>query len=233
MNAHKAACDAAAELAFVAPEIITPLLVQQFSDDLDAKQLRAIGPTEAAIFRTPEGTTFVDVLSQKVPSALPDKNTKDYDTLKWEQELRAQLAKKEGQQRKLTADEQAKVKSQLAKESVIRKEVTMVEVKLRRGLGLVRSLAHGPPTEAEAWIGAAITSVFKAINGGAGILGGNHAATTYLSCADQVSERLKSLRQFIGIATLRAQGSSHLSAELEEEPLGGMYAKARNSKSFH
>jgi hypothetical protein len=32
-----------------------------------------------------------------------DKNTKDYDTLKWEEELRAQLAEKKGQsQKKLT-----------------------------------------------------------------------------------------------------------------------------------
>lgn len=220
MNAHQAACDAAAELAFIAPEIMTPRLVDLLASELDPRQLRNIGPTEAAIFRTPDGVAFVDVLSQKTSTQNLDRNIKDYDTLKWEQELRAQLAQKQGPQRKLSPEEQGKVRAQLAKEANIRKEVAAVEVKLQRGLGLVSSLARGPPTDAETWIGPAISAVFSIIDGGVGVLLGDRAAFVYLDCAKQVAQRLGSTRQFIGVATLRAQGSSNLPAELEVEPLG-------------
>lgn len=220
---HLAACNAAAELAFVAPETVMPLLVDLFSSDLDPSQLLNIGPTEAAIYRTLEGTAFLDVLSQKPQTQMPSKNTKDYDMLRWEQELRQQLAEKQGKtQKKLTADEQAKVKAQLAKEATIRKEVSSVVQKLQRGLGVISSLAKGPPTDATAWTGAAVNNVFNAIKNGAGLLVGYQAAQTYLDCSFQVSPRLGSLRQFIGVATLRAQGVSQLPPEFEAEPLGGM-----------
>lgn len=201
--------------------MVTPRLVELLASELDPHQLKNIGPTEAAIFKTPEGVAYVDVLSQKAPTQNLDRNIKDYDTLKWEQELRAQLAQKQGPQKKLTPDEQAKVKAQLAKETTVRKEVAAIEVKLQRGLGLVSSLARGPPTDAESWIGPAISAVFGIIDGGVGVLLGDRAAIAYLDCAKQVSTRLGSNRQFIGVATLRAQGLSHLPEELGVEPLGG------------
>jgi hypothetical protein len=220
---HKAACNAAAELAFVAPEQIMPTLVSLFSADLNTTKLENLGPTEAAIYRTPEGTTFIDVLSQKSQAPVMSKNTKDYDMFKWEQELRAQLADKQGKnQKKLTPDEQAKVKAQLSKESAVRRDVTTVVGQLQRGFGMITSLSKGPPTDAAAWLGAAVHHVFNAIQSGAGLLVGFEAAQTYLDCAGQVSTRLGGLRQFIGVATLRAQGSSQLPPEFEAEPLGGM-----------
>jgi hypothetical protein len=219
---HAAACSAAAELAFVAPQKIMPLLIDLFTTDLDSSQLANIGPTEAAIYRTPEGIAFVDVLSQKPQAQMPSKNTKDYDMLKWEEELRAQVAEKQGKtQKRLTPDEQSKVKAQLAMESNIRKEVTTVVSRLQRGFGIVGGLAKGPPTDAQAWMGPAIHCVEQAISNSAGLLVGYQAARTYLDCSSQVSIRLGSLRQFIGVATLRAQGASQLAPEYEAEPLGG------------
>ena len=76
---QRAAFTAAAELAFVAPEEMTPLLVAQIERDLDPMQLESIGPTEAAIYRTPEGTAFVDVLSKQAPTAQISKSAKDYE----------------------------------------------------------------------------------------------------------------------------------------------------------
>ena len=203
-----------------------PTLVSLFSADLDTTKLENVGPTEAAIYRTPEGTTFVDVLSQKSQAPVMSKNTKDYDMFKWEQELRAQLADKQGKnQKKLTPDEQAKVKAQLAKEAAIRRDVTAVVGQLQRGFGMITSLSKGPPTDAAAWLGAAVHHVFNAIQNGAGLLVGFEAAQTYLDCAGQVSTRLGSLRQFIGVATLRAQGSSQLPPEFEAEPLGDLFTR--------
>jgi hypothetical protein len=196
-------------------------VVKQFSADLNPQQLKSVGPMEAAIFRTPEGTPYVDVLSKKAPVAI-DKNTKDYDTLKWEEDLRAQLAQKKGQAKKLTADEQGKVKVQLAKESTIRAEVAAVEARMRRGVGIIHSLATGPPTEAEQWMGPAVDLLIQVIRAGGGMLLGDTPATVFIKCSERISARFGVLRPFVGIATLRTIGTLQLSNEYEQEDLGGI-----------
>ncbi|KAF2101997.1 translational activator [Rhizodiscina lignyota] len=216
---HAAAFAAAADLAFVSPEVAIPRIVQQIESDLDTGQLSHVGPTEAGIYRTPEGAMFVDVLASKSQPTVIDKNIKDYDTLKWESELRAQLEAKKGKTKKLSPVEQAKVNDQLAKESKIRSEMTNLAIRLGRGVGIVRGLATGPPTEAERWIVAAIDRLIGIIDAGAGLLLDDAAAQAYISCAERVSPRLGPLRPFIGIATLRAIGVTQLPAELTEEPL--------------
>lgn len=221
----RAAYYTAADLAFIAPEVITPLLVKQIREDLNPGQLTGIGATEVAIARTPEGTAFIDVLASKAQNQLPDRNTKDYDTLKWEEELRSQLAQKKGQQKKLTPDQQAKVNAQLIKEASIRHNLHSVESRLSRGVGFIRSLATGPPTEAELWMSPAVHSLLNVISAGAGHLVGDAAAIAYLDCAQRVSTRLGTIRSFIGTATLRAFGFTHLPLGLEEEPLGGKWPR--------
>jgi hypothetical protein len=161
------------------------------------------------------------VLSKKAPVAI-DKNTKDYDTLKWEEDLRAQLAQKKGQAKKLTADEQGKVKVQLAKESTIRAEVAAVEARMRRGVGIIHSLATGPPTEAEQWMGPAVDLLIQVIRAGGGMLLGDTPATVFIKCSERISARFGVLRPFVGIATLRTIGTLQLSNEYEQEDLGGI-----------
>ena len=222
---QSAAFGAAAELAFVAPDALTPLIVAQISHDLDPSQLEDIGPTEAAIYRTPEGTAFVDVLSKQAQAQPVSKNTKDYDTLKWEEELRAQLAAKKGQTKKLTPDEQSKVNAQLAKESATRKQVAEVDARMRRGIGIISALATGPPTEAEAWFGPSVKLLFEVIQAGAGLVLGDAAALGYLQCANKTSSRLSVLRPFVGVATLRAAGVTVLPENLLAEPLGDLVTR--------
>ena len=220
-----AAFGAMAELAFVAPDVMTPLIVDQISRDLESSQLYDIGPTEAAIYRTPEGTAFVDVLSKQQNSQVISKNSKDYDTLKWEEELRASLASKKGTAKKLTPEEQAKVNAQLVKETEIRKSVADIDVRLRRGIGIIHALAVGPPTAAEAWFGPSVKLLFEAIQAGAGLVLGDAAALGYLSCAERTSNRLGPLRPFVGVATLRAAGVTILPENLLAEPLGDLVTR--------
>jgi len=220
-----AAFSAAAELAFVAPENLTPLIVDQISRDLDTDQLDNIGPTEAAIYRTPEGTTFVDVLSKQSQTQAISKSAKDYETLKWEEELRSQLAQKKGQTKKLTADEQSKVKAQLAKEAVIRKDIEEIDARLRRGIGIISALSTGPPTEADSWFGPCVKLLFGVIQAGAGLILGDIAALGYLECAGKTSSRLGPMRPFIGVASLRAAGVSILPDNLLAEPLGDLVTR--------
>ncbi|WYZ42025.1 hypothetical protein EsH8_V_000920 [Colletotrichum jinshuiense] len=215
----KAACNAAAELAFVAPDTMTSKIVEIIQRDLEPEELRNIGPVEAAIFRTPEGTAFVDVLAKKAQTTIPDKNNKDYDILKWESELRAQLAQKKGQQKKLTAEETAKVNAQLKKEAGIRDSVRRMEARLLRGIGIIQSLATGPPTESSLWMGPAVKALLDVIDAGASLLTGDAAPLAYLACSDRTTTRLGPMRPFVGVATLRARGVTTLSEDYKQEPV--------------
>ncbi|KAI1079818.1 translational activator GCN1 [Whalleya microplaca] len=213
-----AACNAAADLAFVAPDVMTSRITELIRTDLATTELKEIGPVEAAIFRTPEGTAFIDVLAKKSQS-LPNKNTRDYDTLKWEEELRSQLAQKKGHQKKLTADEQAKVNAQLNKESEIRQSIQKLEARLLRGFGIIKSLTKTPPIEPNLWIGPSISALLEAMEAGAGQITGDAAPSAYLACSDRVTPRLGAIRPFIGVATLRALGITSLPENLTQEGL--------------
>lgn len=215
-----AAYKTAADLAFVAPDAFTPILVQEIESRLNASTTRRYGPTEVAIARTPESIAFIDVLSTKGLKVI-DKNARDYDTIKWEEEVRAQLAQKKGQEKKLTADEKIKVNAQLAKEAKIRQEVLELTQSLRQGTGLIQALATGPPTEPEVWMRPCLKALLDVIAAGAGLLVGNDANEAYLACSTFVSSRLGSLRRFVGVATLRGVQASCLSDAITQEPLGG------------
>jgi hypothetical protein len=201
---------------------MVPLLVSLIQDDLDARCISKFTPTDAAIARTPEGSVFVDVLNAKTKQTIFDKNTKDYDTLKWEEELRAQIAQKKGQaQKKLTPDEQAKFNAQLAKEQKIRNDVRFEERRIRRGAGIIRALATSAPIDAHGWINSSIRLLLSLARANAGLFIGDAVSMAYIACAERTSSRLGSLRPFIGIATLRAIGMTYLPSEMEAEPLGG------------
>ena len=221
----QAACDAAAELAFVGPDSIIPLVVECLRRDLDPVNVAELGQTEAAIARMPEGVAYVDVLSQKTNGHVESKNRKDYDIEKWEEELRVQVAQKKGEQRKLKPDEQAKVDAQLAKEAIIRQNVNETTSHLCRGAGLVRSLAKGPPTDARLWIVEGVSLLIAAFEAGGALFAEAEMFRAYIACADKVTPRLGTLREFIGIATLRAAGYFQLPKQLEAEPLGELVTR--------
>ncbi|KAL4986897.1 armadillo-type protein [Aspergillus falconensis] len=216
---------AAGDLAFVAPDVMVSRLVEQIKEDLDVSRVARFTPTDAAIARTPEGTMFVDVLSTKSRQTF-DKNTKDYDILKWEEEMRAHLAQKQGEKpKKLTADEQAKVKAQLAKEAKIREDVLLEVKRIERGCGIIQGLAAGPAIDADDWINAALASLLALSRAGAGLFAGDVISNAYIKCSEKVSTRLGPLRQFVGVATLRAIGKGTVPADMEVEPLGKLVTR--------
>lgn len=218
-----AAYKTAADLAFVAPEQVVPLLVKKIEEDLPVGEVSSYGPLEVAIANTPEGVAFVDVLDKKGQNALMDKNARDYDTVKWEEEVRTQLAHKKGQEKKLSPDERTKVDAQLAKEAAVRQHVKTLAFRLRRAIGFINALVSGPPVQPDTWLGTSLTSLLNVITAGAGRIIDDAADLTYISCAKFVSTRLGTFRNSIGIATLRALGSSQLPPHWEQESLGGEY----------
>ncbi|KAF8459374.1 armadillo-type protein [Terfezia claveryi] len=221
---RNAALKSCATLAFIAPETFTPLLVSIFQTDLNPNLLKDIGENEVKIWKTPEGELFFDPLSTNKGQAPALKsNSKDYDTLKWEAELRAQLEKKKGQfQKKLTADEQAKIKGQHAKESAVRSKIEDFSMKLKRGVGIIKALAEGNLTGVEVWMTPALKSLLGVLIAGGSILVGPEGVTAYLACAEHVSYRLGALRKFVGVAVLRGLEVDGIPEELKEEPLADL-----------
>jgi len=131
------------------------------------------------------------------------------------------LAQKKGEKpKKLTADEQGKVKAQLAKEAKIRKDVLREVKRIERGCGIIQGLAAGPAVDADDWINPAVASLLALSKAGAGLFSGDVVSKAYIKCSDKLSTRLGPLRPFVGVATLRAIGKGSLPAEMEVEPLG-------------
>lgn len=220
---ERAAYKTAADLAFVAPEQVIPLLLKRIEEDLPVEDIRLCGPLQVAIAHTSEGVAFVDVTDKKGQNSLMDKNSRDYDTIKWEEEVRAQLARKKGQEKKLSPEEKIKVDAQLVKEAAIREQVKRLTFRVRRAIGFINGLVNGPPVQPASWLGKSLRSLLNIITVGAGRIIDDAADLTYISCAKFVTTRLGTLRNFIGVATLRALGSSQLPSHLEQEPLGGEY----------
>ena len=217
---EKAACYAAATLAFVAADPTMPALIDQFRRDLDPVQLHGVGPTEAIIARAPEGSMVVDVLGPQANGAVENKNQKDYDILKWEEEMRAQLAKKKGApQKKLTVEQQAKVDAQLSHETRTRAKVRSLSSKIRRGAKFIEGLAQGPPTDAGLWMSPAISALIRALEEGAALIVDDEIVSAYLACSDKVSDRLGNMRPFVGVAALRSLHNANVPEHLCMEPL--------------
>lgn len=228
LQERSAACNAAAQVAFIAPEDVLPLLVTQFQGDLDPGNFRDLGHTDVMIAETPSDVTFVNVLSTKSQSTAADtvdRQSKDYDTRKWEAEVRAQIAQKKGTKQKLTAEEKARVEEQLAKEALIRLKVRKAQAVLSRGSGVIFQLATGPPTPALVWINQATYALLDAIRAGADLFVNGAASDAYLALSDLCSSRLNGLRRFVGVAVLRAIGHSTLPSGYDQEDLGNLVTR--------
>lgn len=185
----------------------TPLLLQELPQFLDSTELQSIEPTEIGIYRASEETPFVDVLSTGQNGKLPSKGSKEYDALKWEIELRSELAKKNGGNRKLNPKEREKVNAQLGKEKQIRSRIGLIQQRLAVGLGLVHVLALVPPSEGLFWLPTSLDLVLKVIAADEQNLLGDQAIDLYTRLADHVHERLSDSRKDIAAASLRAIAS--------------------------
>ncbi|KAM3486857.1 hypothetical protein MY3957_009690 [Beauveria namnaoensis] len=202
----QAAYNAAAELAFVAPDVVVPRLLELIGRDLDRDGLRSIGPLEMAISRTPEGINFVDVLGKKARGSTPNKRSPAEEILSWEQDARRQIEQRKTQSKKLPGEDVLKINAQLRKEKGIRTSVQELQAKINRGIGIIEALATGPPTDATLWLGQSVKLLLDAIEEGASFVVGEVVATAFLKCSEKISVRLGAMRPFIGAATLRLHG---------------------------
>ncbi|KIJ11894.1 hypothetical protein PAXINDRAFT_157123 [Paxillus involutus ATCC 200175] len=220
-------------LAFVCPEVVLPRIMDQLRLDVDGAALNGLTEDDLAIWETPEGTTYVDVLSSQKQDEGPKKG-KDADIAKWEAELRKSLASKKGAiPAALSKQAQALVQAQLKKEALIRQRVSTLQSNLVRGLAFIRSIVNVCATST-----TGVNEVMKETRGYVrpiaellldGAIGewsvklvGECAFETFVDLARCCSGRVETLRKWVGVAILRALEVPCVPEEVRAEPLDSL-----------
>ncbi|THG98438.1 hypothetical protein EW026_g3754 [Hermanssonia centrifuga] len=211
-------------LAFVAPEIVTPRIVDQVRSDINAKEINSLTGLDLAIWATPEGTAYLDVLANKKVDEPETKKGKGYKDAQWEAEVRKSLANKKKTSGPVTLSKQdlALVQAQLQKEAVIRKRVETIKSRLRRGLHFVHSLVKAQSDELRNHVSSIGSLLLEGAFGKAVTLVGSQAFDEYLDLSDCCSERLDTFRRWVGVATLRSLNVDGIPEEMQVEPLNSL-----------
>ncbi|EEB98078.1 hypothetical protein MPER_02478 [Moniliophthora perniciosa FA553] len=215
-----------------------PRVMDQLREDISPSNINSLTEFDFAVWATPEGTTYVDVLSNTKGDVQPKKG-KGAEIAQWEADLRKSLAnKKAANTVTLTKQQQSLVNAQLAKEAEVRKRVASIKANLDRGLRLVGSLINASVPEFRVYISTVVTLLLEGALEKGSLLAGEMALETYLvrilhnvfllqeanvedsqELARCCSERLDTFRKWIGIATLRCLRPNVVPEELKAEPL--------------
>lgn len=230
-NSYQAACEAFVTLDFVNTEVAAPRIAQLLKEYLNVDELRSINSTSISIWRAPEGELVTDVLNSK-PKAAEDKNSKDYETKKWEESLKKEIANKsKGPTKKLTREEHAAIAEQLAKESKIRKEVTGTVSRFYRGFHIIRQLTAGnnksiDVTQLRTWFLVAVNDLLEVLKVPvANELFGEYGTATFIKASNVVTSRLGALKEIIGVAVLKVNEIQGIPENFSDIPLTSMLSK--------
>ncbi|QLL32732.1 hypothetical protein HG536_0D02540 [Torulaspora globosa] len=206
--------------SFVNPAVIAPLISDCIQSDLRPDELSKHSEDDFLIWAGKEGEMVFDVLNKNFQQNI-SKNSKEYETLKWEASIRKKQVAKLS--KKLTKEEQTLVNEQLNKESTIRRELSKISLRLTRSIKLIKQLlkdAELVDNGSEIWYPIAVSKLLAlAIEPKANKLINNSAQDAFLDLASLISERLGSMRLFVGIAILRANQVPNLEERFLEEPL--------------
>ncbi|KAG9085998.1 translational activator of GCN4, partial [Ceratobasidium sp. UAMH 11750] len=224
-KAMESAYRALSTIVFIAPKVTLPHVIGEIQRCLSPAQIETFGPVDFAVWRTPKGTMFTDVLASKKGPVLNNKS-KDADIEKWEAELRKTLESKKGAPAKaLSKQDQALVNAQLEKEDAIRSSVERVKNEMTSGLAMVKSLVAAGVEE----LSVHVAPIAKLLLDGAlkkgSVLVGRDAFDTYLDLAKMCSDRLDSFKKWIGVATLRVFDVPDVPEELRLEPLDSLVVR--------
>lgn len=229
-NSYQAACEGIATIDFVNPEVVAPRIAQLLENELNVDDLKKIDAHAIDIWRAPEGELVTNVLNSK-PKKAEDKNSKDYETRKWEESLKKEIANKsKGPSKKLTREEQAIVAEQLAKESAIRKEVNETVKQFSRGFHIIRELTAGQNkninNDENKWFLVAVANLLETLKSPVACeLFGEFGTTTFIRASNVITPRLGVLKEITGVAILRVSGVEGIPENYSNIPLLSMLSK--------
>lgn len=209
-------------LNFIQPELVAPIISEYVKADMDLSKLEDIDSESVKIWKAKDGEVVVDVLNQG-NSKPEDKNSRDYETRKWEEDLKKELAKKKAPVRKLTKEEQIAVNTQLEKEASIRSDVQVMVNNVRRATDVVVELTNNAlqvDNGVKYWYPIAISCLLDLAKQNLSVeLFDSSLIDAFLNLSKLLSPRLGLLKKFIGVAILRFYNVQGLSENYLDEPL--------------
>ena len=228
-ESYKAACRAITTADFVNPGVIPDKIAKLLKLDIDVNNLSEIDATSLQIWKAPEGEMVVDVLNSK-PKKAEDKNTKDYETRKWEESLKKELAQKNKNNKKLTKEEQILVKEQLAKESDIRKSVSECVKKFYRAFYVIRELSGRDSVYIREndllWLLVVSIDMIELLKSPlSSEIFGTFGTDIFIGVSNILTARLGYLKESVGVAILRANNIEGVRENFLEQPLLGLLSK--------
>ncbi|WVF72242.1 hypothetical protein IAT40_007054 [Kwoniella sp. CBS 6097] len=230
----EAAYHAVTTLAFICPDIYVPAVLVKLRTDLDPASLDFIGLEERGIWATPADQLFVDILNAKKDSAPENKNSKNYHTEKWEQEVRESLAKKKATQvgAKLSKADQALVNGQLAKEAETRKQITIVQGQLKRGVELVAALTKASSEEVAKHVDELATALLASAFSSGNFLVDSRAFEVFIQLGTLAAERIGETRRMLAAGILRSHNAPLIAEDYLEEPVGELVTRILHQLHF-
>lgn len=211
---YSAACDAIATISFVSPKASIPLLSETIKSDLDVVTTLSIDDDAYAIWKGEEGVPVIDILKKNNSQKMElRRNTKDYEILKWEQEVRKEVAAKQKETKKFSKEETKLIAQELEHESELRATINANYLKLKRGLSIVISLsmeARQVDNDSQVWFPVAISRILKLLESNdAKRCIGDLAKKCFLTMSEALEATglsgVSSLK-WIGASTLRSYG---------------------------
>lgn len=218
-----AAIESISYASFINPQVMAPILSELLTSDLQARQLSKLTDDDIKIWRGNDGELVFNVLETSNSKSLENKNTKDYETLKWEESIRKKQAKKNNGFKKLTKEEQIIVDEELEKESKIRAKVCSISLALDRSIQIIKQLARDAiqvDNGSSIWFPTAVTRLLDIVQQQKCFeLVSEEGVKAFLDLSLIMSDSLGSMRYFLGLAILRVYGAAGIPKSLTEEPL--------------
>lgn len=223
-----AAKKAIVTVGFVNPEIAAPKIANILETEFDVAVLDQLDEVSIKIWKASEDEVVVDVLGESKPNSADNKNNKDYETRKWEESLKKELAQKKGA-KKLTREEQQLVKAQLAKELEIRKTVEGQVRNYLRAFHIVNALTQGVDVLTHGgtrWFLNAVNGMLNVLKHPlAKELFGSFGTKVFIDASKLIHYRLGALKEMTGVAILRVHGVEGIPEQYLELPLIELLSK--------
>ncbi|KAL6927817.1 hypothetical protein ACO0SA_004440 [Hanseniaspora valbyensis] len=222
--------DALAYTAFINPQAFGPVLAENINNgfDVDYDLMATFDENDMKIFKEgEEGKLVIDVIAQMDQRRLEqlNKNSKEYENLQLELQQRAKNEKigKKNPPRKLTKDEQLKIDEQLAKEKLVKEQITFLHFKILPTLRLINSLSKYTEladTAMEHWYSLSVEKLLTLLKVDTyHLLFGQEPLDVFFHLSNGLSSQLDNSRLFIAVATCRAFKVKNIPENLTEEPL--------------
>ncbi|AET38079.1 Gcn1p Ecym_2344 [Eremothecium cymbalariae DBVPG len=208
---------------FINPKRILPLIIEILQKDLDLNNFPTLTEQDLAIWNGKDGELVIDIVELNNNKKVMNKNSKDYETLKWEESIRRNQRSKQGIHKKWNKEEQALVDAQLAKESAIRFNISACHLAINRSVQIITTLTDDAiqvDNGADEWYPVAVTKVLDALQHRSFVtLMGEIGVQTFLKMSVLTATGLGSSKFFLGVAVLRSYKVDKLPSELTQYPL--------------